>query len=141
MWKERLYGVAVIAVGWFVLWVFSNLEPPMRAGQRDRQITIEQPAETRGDGGEVLTGWAPVLPAPRWAKVIPGGGAETFSVDQRTAEQKMRFEIMYQAGIKPTMRVQFDGEYYEIEDVTEVGRRKTIVLTCHALEVESGNEE
>lgn len=109
----------------------------LRAGELDRRITIQRLSVTRGNLGEELKGWTTV--ATVWAKVEVDAGGEEFRALQRTASQTARFTIRYRAGISPKdHRVVYQGRVYEIEDVAEPDRIKTLVLTGYARDVASG---
>lgn len=93
-----------------------------RAGQFDRRITIEQPTETRDLVGDPITAWSEF--ATRWARKIDRRGTERFQAERETAEREVLFEIRYLAGVNETMRILFDGDTYDIEEVLEVRRRQ-----------------
>lgn len=94
----------------------------MPIGKLDRRITIQ--ALTQGVGSvygeptETWTDWATV-----WANVYYGGGREFAAAQQVTAEIDTQFQIRYMAGLVPTMRIVYDGRYYDIHRIDEVGRR------------------
>lgn len=108
----------------------------VRTGELDRRITIEQPSTDGFDGaGEPQVVWVPF--ATVWAKREPLGGSEQFGSDQRFARQSAVFTVRHLPGLTPAMRINCEGQYYQIEDVSEVDRRAFDRLTCHAFEVPS----
>lgn len=106
------------------------------AGRLDRRIEIQRATEVQDSFGQVTQTW--VLHATVWANFLPAGGAESFTADQRSSRSGAVFTIRYLAGITPRMRVKMGSEIWEIEEVSEPTRRRWLVLTCHAFEVESG---
>lgn len=110
--------------------------PAANSGGLDRRIEIQRASEGPDSFGQVLQTW--VLHAEVWAKFEPLGGGEGFTAEQRSSRASAVFTIRYRTGITPRMRVKMDGEVWEIETVSEPERRRWLVLTCHAFEVESG---
>jgi len=91
-------------------------------GKLDRRITIQSLTQGIGaDYGEptqTWTDWATV-----WANVYYGGGREFEHARQLTAEIDTQFQIRYVEGLLPTMRIAYEGRYYDIYRMDEVGRR------------------
>lgn len=98
----------------------------MRAGDLDRQITIEVPTETPNAIGEPIQSWAAF--ATVWAKVGPVRGRERFTADQVAAEADTTFRIRWLAGVTEKMRVSYDGRLYDITYIAELGRRDGLDL-------------
>ena len=110
----------------------------MRAGKRDRRITLRRPVTARDtSGGEVraFEDWATV-----WAELVPpqAPAGEEISGAARTAPRRLQFRILYLAGVATTMRVRFDGEELDIVGVEEPERRRELVLTAVGRDVTSG---
>ena len=93
-----------------------------RAGQFDRRITIEQVIETRDAVGDPIPTWS--VFTTRWARKVDRKGSEQFKAERETAEREVVFEIRHLAGVNETMRILFDGDAYDIEEVLEVRRRQ-----------------
>lgn len=110
--------------------------PAANSGGLDRRVEIQRATEVQDSFGQVTQTW--VLQAAVWAKFEPAGGAEGFTAEQRSSRAGAVFTIRYRAGITPRMRIKMGGEIWEIEAVAEPERRRWLVLTCHAFEVESG---
>ena len=113
------------------------------AGKLDRRGTLQRLDTVQDAYGEPRQGWTDI--AELWAEFTPGeggAGGEAFSdaAEQRGARQPATFRIRYRAMVKPTMRLLFDGQVWEITDVAEVGRREGLLLTAFAREVESGKD-
>lgn len=90
----------------------------------DRRITIERRDVTgKSDSGEDIYGW--VLVVTRWAEFIANRGQEQFNALQKRAESDGIFRIRHYPGVAPEMRVQCDGEIYDITAVTPMRGRVT----------------
>lgn len=98
----------------------------MRAGELDRRITIESRTESRSTTGAATYTWATL--ATVWAKVKPVRGQEYFAASQVNAQVDAIFTIRYRADITRTMRISYGGEYYDIQDIAELGRGEGLEL-------------
>lgn len=103
----------------------------MKIGKLDRRITIERATLTVNDYGERAETWTTL--ATVWAEVNyrPGSGSETIQSDQIYAVQRVRFVIRYSStvsGVRPSDRVSYAGQYYQIEAVQEIGREEGLRL-------------
>lgn len=98
----------------------------MRAGDLDRQITIEAPTETPNAIGEPIQTWSVFVTV--WAKVAPVRGRERFTADQVAAEADTIFRIRWLVGVTEKMRVSYDGRLYDITYIAELGRREGMEL-------------
>ena len=102
---------------------------PMPAGDLDRLINITVKNESLNLKGEKMDStFGPFLynvPAYVQAK----GGTETPEADRETAFGKVQFTIRYEPTIKPTMRVVYEFQDYDIESVAEgEGRKQWTVI-------------
>lgn len=98
----------------------------MRAGELDRLITIESRTESRSATGAATYTWSPL--ATVWAKVKPVRGQEYFAASQVNAQIDAVFIIRHRSDITRTMRVDYAGEYYDIQDIAELGRGEGLEL-------------
>jgi SPP1 family predicted phage head-tail adaptor len=91
-------------------------------GKLDRRIVIEELTQgvgsTYGEPTETWTTWREC-----WANVYSGAGREIEAARQITAEIDTQFQIRWVEGLTPTMRISYDGRYYDIHRIEEVGRR------------------
>jgi len=93
------------------------------SGKRDRLITIEQisPVSQDSSGAPIET-W--VTFATRWANVKSLTTRERFASDATHGIRTASFFISpYLTGLNNTMRISYDGAYWEIRAISEVGRR------------------
>jgi SPP1 family predicted phage head-tail adaptor len=91
-------------------------------GKMDRRITIQQLTQGIGaDYGEPTQTWSDW--ATVWANVYYGGGREFEQARQVNAEISAQFQIQYCSGLLQTMRILYDGKYFDIDHFDEVGRK------------------
>lgn len=109
----------------------------MAAGKFDRRITLEAPSNRTSAAGAVEQVWTRVSDA--WAELVSSSGGESFGDDQVTATARSTWKIRYRPNVTTSMRLVARGQVYEINDVTETDRNRELVLSCTALNVQSGN--
>ena len=109
----------------------------MAAGKFDRRITLEACHTTTTLAGASEQIWRPVASA--WAELVSSSGGESFGDDQVTATKRATWRIRYRPNVTTAMRVVFRGQVYEINDVSEPDRNRELVLSCTALNIQSGN--
>lgn len=104
----------------------------LRIGKMDRSIIIEELVKSQGeDYGEPVEQWLP-WGEPVWANVYSGGSREFEAARQISSEIDTQFQIRYLEGVKPTMRISYEGLLYEIVRIQEVGRRERLNLWAKA---------
>lgn len=94
----------------------------MRAGELDRRIVIEDLTDGKDDYGGKTEIWSNF--ATVWAKKIPMRGREYQAPAQVGAEVDTIFRIRWLAGVTTRMRINDDGQYYDIQYLAELGRRE-----------------
>lgn len=93
----------------------------MQAGKLDQRITIES-ATTAADGvGEMIKTWTTL--AVVWAHIKTRSGKEIFSTGVQ-AEVDISFRIRYRTGLDNTMRILYEGNYYDIAAIVPFGRKE-----------------
>lgn len=100
----------------------------IKAGKLDRQITITREAETVATSGAVSKAWAPV--ATIRAELVQRSADEYLAGFGEADAGGVVFRIRYLAGITTADRVSFDGVTYDIDEVAELGRRRSLELRC-----------
>lgn len=105
----------------------------MKAGRLDRRVILQSCTISQEADGGVIRTYQNV--ATVWASVTPEKGQENFADDQPIARQSVVFTIRYRAGVEPKGRVQYQGRFYNIRDVQEVGRREGLKIVADADEV------
>ncbi len=103
----------------------------MRGGHLDRQIVIQQAAESRDSFGEPVKTWSTF--ATVWASKLDIVGRERFAARQDLAEESTVFRIRWLAGVTAKMRIVHDGKTYGIQGLAELGRSEGIDITAVAV--------
>lgn len=107
----------------------------MNVGSYNRIITIEAVTYAAGDYSDEETAtWAAVLTSVPAALEHPGrtsGHDEGYEGSQRVEVSQSIWTIMYpnNVAINSTMRILYNGEYYQINRVQEIGLRQELKLT------------
>lgn len=109
-------------------------QTPFDAGERDRQITLQQVTDgTVDDSGFPLEPWTDLVSV--FAKRIDLGGSEMFKASQLSAPYDTRWEIAYRTDMDPdeidvpkARRLSYKGRVYDIVSASEIGRREGIEL-------------
>ena len=101
----------------------------MRAGTLRHKVAIEQRSVTTDTyGGEVVT-WLPFTTA--WADIQPLSGREMIAAQAVQSEITSKVIMRYIPGVLPSMRVVFEGRYYDIQSVIDWGmRHQELNLMC-----------
>ncbi len=103
----------------------------MNAGKLDRRITIQSRVETQDNSG--YPSQTTSVLATVWARVETLRGREPFQGEQFNAQQITVFTIRYRSDVEPTMQIAFEGEAYDIQSVSEIGRREGLSISTLAL--------
>ncbi len=90
----------------------------MTLGRMDRKITIQQKTVANDATGQPVETWTDLATDIR-AEYIPAAGREFWGARQTSAVVVASFRIHYRADVTRVMRVQFDGDTYDIADVGE----------------------
>jgi SPP1 family predicted phage head-tail adaptor len=99
----------------------------MRAGSLRWRIAIEQSVSSQNTLGEPVQAWIKLTEV--WAEKLDLIGREYFAASQTLGESVTRFRMRYVAGIATRMRVNCDGDVYNIISVADPnGRRADLVL-------------
>lgn len=101
----------------------------INAGNLTDRIVIEQASETRNAVGEVTLSWATF--ATVWADVQALSGREAERYGQMVGFTGHKVTIRQLAGVKPAMRVMYDGSRtLEIGAINEYERGWYMELIC-----------
>jgi SPP1 family predicted phage head-tail adaptor len=98
----------------------------MRAGNRDRLITIQGKTATADSFGEPIEAWVDVDTV--WAEKKDLRGTELFAARQEVASVDTRFRILYRTDVTALNRILYEGIYYDIAAVLEIGRREGLEI-------------
>lgn len=100
----------------------------MRSGKLDRKITIQEPTTGFNEYGAPSSTWADVRNLR--AELIEES-TEEFLANYGARDEAVRiFRTRYVAGITTSMAVLFDGDRFNIKEISNIGRRKGLELRC-----------
>ena len=101
----------------------------MRAGALRHRVQIQNYVEGVDEIGQPFYGWETV--ATVWAAVEPLQGREFFAAQTAFSETTTRIRMRYRPGITTTMRILFEGAFYNVQSVIEPHtRRRELQLMC-----------
>jgi len=98
----------------------------MEAGPMDRRITIQQNTGQIDDYGQEIPQWSDLDEI--WSQVVPLRGNERYAAQQPGALSAMKFAIRYRSDVTEQMRILYDGRYYDITYIEELGRQDGLML-------------
>lgn len=107
----------------------------LRSGKMRHRIRVELRRETPSASGEPAYVWD--LFAERFASVEPLLGKEYFAAGAQADKVTTRFRIRYLAGLKPRMRIVWDGKWFDIVSIQLVNgiKHEQIVMADELVEV------
>ena len=104
----------------------------MNSGDLRHRIVIQANVPTRDSSGEEVPAWHDF--ASPWATAEPLRGQEYLEARKLEADLDIRFRIRFHDGLKPSMRVLFDGRIFDVISVIHVkSNRREIQLMCKEL--------
>lgn len=98
----------------------------------DRKISIIN-AQTERDAFGGISGTPSVL-ASVWASVKWVSGRASHDAGKDTSISEVEFTIRYLATVNTTKRVLYNGLYYTIDAVEEIGRLHLLRLKCRRVQ-------
>jgi SPP1 family predicted phage head-tail adaptor len=102
----------------------------LRAGDLDRRIDLASYSLVPDpEGWNVIPTWT-TYAANVPARVIRSNGSEYLSMNQVVAEARAVFVIRWRPNVKPTDRITFEGQPWDVQDVRELGRRVGLEIHC-----------
>ena len=103
----------------------------MRAGKLDRLIVIESKSLVIDSYGQRTNTWATFLSV--WSRPIQKDGMEETNDNNRGTKRKVDFRVRWNSTITNEMRVLWEGDYYKIEDIKELGREDGLQIITSKL--------
>lgn len=101
----------------------------MQIAKLRHRIVLQEHISSRDSFGAELKTWSDKSKV--WASIEPLSGKEYFAVQQVNAEVNTKITIRYRTGIKPTMRVLFEGRVFEILSILNTEEKNIqLVLMC-----------
>lgn len=104
----------------------------IRAGRKDRKITIQRATEARDAIGGVTETWSDHLVL--WAEVVPVSGKEALEYDRNVSSRTSRFIVHFLDDITREDRISYDGDSWNIRFLRELGRRRELEITAEVIE-------
>lgn len=102
-------------------------------GALRKKITIQVVTETPDITGDPIKTWN-TFAGDRWAKVEPIGGQEFFTAQQFLPKFDTKFVLRFVKGVKPKMRVVYNGDNYDIISVVNVEEaNRELDLLCQRI--------
>lgn len=101
----------------------------MQPGKLDREIVIQSYTTSLTGAGQPLKSWSPL--ATVWANVTnkqDDYDKESFPGDQKTPMERTFFKIRYRADVTESHRISYDGKFYDIIAIKELGRKDGLML-------------
>ena len=105
----------------------------MRAGDRDRRISLARLIESRGPDNEPISNWAVI--ATVWASWRRATANERLAALQVSAQVTDIFEVRWSnlwANLNPKDRLTYKRMTFDVIEVTEIGRRAGLLIRASA---------
>lgn len=103
----------------------------MRAGRRDRKITIQQVSTVQDTIGYPAETWTTLRDV--WAEVIPIRGAEALRFERQSTEEINKFVIPYFSDITQKHRISYNSQTWDILYISEINRREGLEIIAQRL--------
>lgn len=98
----------------------------MEAGKLNRYVTIQSKTTSRSASGRNYETWSTL--ASVWANKLPRAGNEGIEADRNVYRIFDEWEIYYLSTVTPKCRIYYDGVYYNIISVEEIGFKEGMKL-------------
>jgi head-tail adaptor len=102
----------------------------MRGGKLDRTIVIERPLTTVDDNGTPSQAWTEI--ARVRAQRIQASTEEFMRTFGTNSQTIVVYRIRYVDGLTLSDRVREGVEIFDVKEIKEIGRRKSLELRCTA---------
>ena len=103
----------------------------MIAGRLDRKVTIQVKSEAIAASGQRTLSWATHLAV--WSNPIQRMGKESDADDNRNTSRMVDFRVRWNSTFTNEMRIIWEGSYYKIEDIKELGRKDGLMISTSLL--------
>jgi len=103
----------------------------MASGRLDRRITIQSKSVAKDSYGQNITTWSTFLTV--WSNPVQREGREQTADNNRTTMRPITFRTRWNSTITNEMRIIWEGEYYKIEDIKELGRKEGLMINAMKL--------
>lgn len=102
----------------------------------NRRICIETFTTDKDTFGQPLKTWTELKSV--WADIRPLGSTERFEASQVNRQVTVKMRIYHRTDITERMRILYDGDYYDIQGIKEIGFREGLELLCGLWKPEGG---
>ena len=100
-------------------------------GGLDHRIVLQTNTPTNDSYGDPIESWATLDTV--WAGKMSAKAVEKFTGEKLTGFRQIAWEIRYRSDLDHLARVVYDSENYNIIGVTEIGRKKGLILVTEAV--------
>lgn len=100
----------------------------MKAEKMDRKITIQRGVSTINEFGTPSFTWSDLITVP--AQMIQRSTTEFVRAQGAAEEEIIVFRRRYLAGLTNSDRLIFEGRPFDIQELSELGRKDGIELRC-----------
>lgn len=100
-------------------------------GRYSWPIEIQEYTEAVDEYGEPIKLWATFTST--WASFMCKGGNEAFNAKHFSAEVDAIFRFAYLPGVKNTMRILFNDNYYDIKFINPMGHNEALEVLARAV--------
>ena len=108
------------------------LSMSLNFGKFDQKITVSSYSESEGTNGESVRTYSTLYTL--WARITPGGGAETQQSNEKVSNSIIDVEVRAVGlSINETMRIGWDGKDWNITSINRNGTRLKESYLIHAI--------
>src|SRR6478609_1828435 len=103
-------------------------------GPLDRRITFQQKVfGTDESNQKLITGWEDIDDNPEvWASVDEVSGTEVIQANQLNGLETASFIIRYRTDLTVENRIVYDGFYWDIHSILQVGRKRFLRIVAES---------
>jgi len=103
----------------------------MISGRLDRRLVVQVKTEAISTSGFRTNTWATHLSI--WGMRVHEKGTEQTDDNNRTVKRKVKYRVRYHSTITDEMRIKEGGDWYEIEDIKELGHQDGLLIFTRLL--------
>ena len=103
----------------------------MRSEKLDKRITFESFTDAKDDYGQEIRTWSTF--ASCWAGIKLNIGKENYIANEKVKERIVDFKIRWRTDLTNEMRIIYSSNYYDIQDIVELGREDGIIIRAKRL--------
>ena len=100
-------------------------------GKLDRRIVLETNTPSQDTYGDPIESWSTLDTV--WAEKLTANAFEKFTGEKLAGFRRIAWMIRHRTDVDNLARVVYNSENYEVLGVTEVGRKKGLIITTEAV--------